>query len=250
MNFLTQFFHVFLYQPLLNILLLFYHYVTWRDLGLAVILLTIIIRLVLHPLSRKSIKSQQEMQRLQPKISEVQGKFKNDKNTQGRALMELYQREKVNPFSGCLPLLLQLPILIALYRVFMDILNPKILGASLYRFVSNPGDIKPTLLFFINLEKPIILIIIALSAGIAQFFQTKALLPQKKQSLPAKTINGNDQFGRALQQQMTYFFPILTVLMIWQFKALIGLYWLFSTLASIVEQRISLRQINKSKNEQ
>ena len=104
MSFLTLAFNTILYRPLFNALLLLYEYLPGQDFGVAIIVLTCIIRLALYPSTLKSIKSQKALQEIQPKIKEIQTKFKHKKEEQGRAMMELYKKEKINPLSGCLPL--------------------------------------------------------------------------------------------------------------------------------------------------
>src|SRR4030042_2639385 len=155
-----------LYKPLFNALVLLYQYLPGKDFGIAVIALTLVIRLILYPLMAKSIKSQKVLTELQPKIKEIQEKYKNDKEKQARETMALYQKEKINPFGGCLPLIIQLPILIALYRVFWKGLQPEAME-KLYSFVPNPGIIDPTFLGFLNLADPNF--IEAIVAGIAQY---------------------------------------------------------------------------------
>src|SRR6056297_3402557 len=117
MNFFIQAFNVILYQPLFNALIFLYQVIPGQSFGLAIILLTVAIRLLLYPLNAKSIRSQQAMSEIQPKIKEIQDKYE-DKEEQAQKMMELYQEKDVNPFSGCLPMLLQLPILIVLIRIF------------------------------------------------------------------------------------------------------------------------------------
>src|SRR6266849_7050120 len=86
--------------------------------GLAIILLTVAVRLVMLPLTIKQTRSMQEMQRLQPEVKRIQAKYKGDRQKMNEEMMNLYKEHKVNPLGGCLPLLLQLPIFLALYRVF------------------------------------------------------------------------------------------------------------------------------------
>lgn len=119
MDFLIISFNTILYQPLFNALIFLYQFLPGKDFGIAIIALTIIIRFLFYPLMAKSLKSQKIISDLQPKIQEIQQKYKNDREKQGKEMIKLYQKEKVNPFGGCLPLLVQLPILIALYRVFI-----------------------------------------------------------------------------------------------------------------------------------
>lgn len=240
MNPLIQFFNIILYQPLLNLLILLYVYFPGHDFGVAVILLTLILRLILHPSSKKAIISQKALSSLQPKIKEIQSRFKNDKTQQTKAIMELYKKEKISPMSGCLPILLQLPILIALYQVFLRGFGPETLGASLYSFVPNPGEFIPGFLGLINLTEPNFPL--AILAGALQFFQTKISSGAQRDG---QKSNKKD-FSSMLQKQMLYFFPILTVFLVWKFGAIIGLYWIVSTLFAIGEHYLVKSKIQGS----
>jgi len=238
---IINFFYVILYQPLFNCLILLYNYVPGHDFGVAIIFLTIIIRLILYPLSIKAVNSQRSLQKLQPQIQDVQKKYKNDKEKQAKEILDLYKKEKINPFSGLLLAIIQLPILIALYRVFWGGLDPKAL-AGLYGFVSNPGHINSFFLHIINLSKPNL--VLAISAGLVQYFQTKMLLPKNK---PSNT--GGDKavdFSQLMQKQMTYFLPIFTVIILVGLPSALGLYWTISGLFSIIQQYLIF---NKGKSQ-
>ncbi len=228
MNIFIAAFKLILYQPLFNALVVLYQYFPGHDFGVAVIILTVLIRVIFYPFGVKAIQSQKALQDLQPKLKEIQNKYKDDKERQTRATMELYQKEKINPFSGCLPLLVQFPILLALYRVFWKGLSPDYM-VYLYSFVPNPGAINPGFLGMINLAQPNI--ILAFLAGIAQFFQSKMLSP-KGQSATQKGF----QLADVMQKQMIYFFPIFTVIILWRLPSAIGLYWLVATIFSIIQQ--------------
>lgn len=225
---LIQFFNLILYQPLLNALILLYTYLPGHDFGVAVIILTLIIKLILHPSSLHAIRSQKKLSSLQSRIKEIQRKYKNDKQAQAKATMDLYQKEKISPFSGCLPLLLQLPILIALYMVFLKGLQPETLANSLYNFVPYLGEFTPSFLGLIDLSQSFLPL--ALVAGVLQFFHAKISTPQK-------ALKKGD-FSSMMQSQMLYFFPIFTVFIVWKLGSIIGLYWIVSTLFSIGEQYI------------
>ena len=131
-------FHAIFYQPVLNLLVFVYNHVPGHDIGIAIIVLTIVIKAVLWPLSSKALKSQKALQSLQPKLEEIKAKHKDNKEEMSRAMMALYKTEKINPFSSCLPLLLQLPFLWAVFRVFANELSNEHL-AGIYSFVYNPG---------------------------------------------------------------------------------------------------------------
>jgi len=238
MGLLINAFNVILYQPLFNALVLLYEYLPGHDFGVAVITLTVIIRLLFYPLMVQSIKSQKSLSELQPKIQEIQSKYKDDKEKQARATMELYQKEKINPFGGCLSLLIQLPILFALYRVFWQGFQPEAM-AMLYRFVPHPGTIDPTFWGVINLGEASL--VLAVLAGLTQFFQTKMITPQtpKSKQEEGKMIT---QFSGMMQKQMLYFFPIFTVFILWKLPAAIGLYWIITALFSILQQYLIFKK--------
>lgn len=233
-----------LYAPFLNILVLLYQYLPGHDFGIAVVVLTIGIRLVLYPLMAQAIRSQKVAAELQPKFQEIQNKYKDNKERQGKALMELYQKEKFNPLGGCLPLLIQMPILIALFRVFWEGLRPEEM-TNLYSFVPHPGVINPTFLGIIDLSKSFMMeineqveyywpvFILAILAGLCQFIQVKMINPK------GKKVQGSDQmakFSGTIQKQMTYFFPFLMFFILLRLPAAIGLYWLVTSLFSIGQQ--------------
>ena len=228
MSFLTNAFNLILYQPLFNALLLLYQYLPGHDFGIAVILLTVLIRLILYPLMFQSIRAQKVLSELQPKIQEIQQKFKEDKAKQTKEMMALYQKEKINPFGGCLPLLIQLPILIALYQVFWKGLQTGELS-KLYSFVPRPEMIDPTFFGVVDLSHPSL--VLAFLAGILQFIQTKMVTPKTSQKKDQMS-----QFSGMMQKQMLYFFPIFTVFILWRLPAAIGVYWVVTTLFSIGQQ--------------
>jgi len=242
MNFLIQLYHLILLQPLLNGLVLLYVFLPGHDLGVAVIVLTLIIRLILHPVSLKGLKSQKVLSSLQPKIKEVREKFKNDRQGQSAAMMELYRKEKISPLSGCLPLLLQLPIIIALYQVFLRATDSQFLVDNLYSFVPNPGVMSTTFLGVFQLQDKTFALVIAILAGLAQFWQAKIASPN------TTGTGGKGDIASMLQKQMLYVFPVLTVFIIYKIGGLIGIYWLFSTLVSVAEQYLANHVRNKVSN--
>ncbi len=237
-------FNIILYQPLFNILVWFYNIVPPYDLGVSIILLTLLTRLILLPFSYKATKSQiisqQTMASLQPKIQEVKRKHKEDKVKQSQALMELYRKNKFNPFSGCLILLIQFPILIALYQVFWKGLDPAQLS-NLYSFIRNPGVLEPMFLGILDVSKssPVL----AVLAGFLQFLQTKMIMPKSQKS---KKKEGQIQdMTRMMQKQMTYFMPILLVFIFWRLPSALPLYIIITILFSIVQQYFINKTLKK-----
>ncbi len=227
-------FQTLFYQPILNLLVFLYN--IFGDLGIAIIALTIVIKLILLPLSKKSIKYQKATQDLQPKLSELKEKYKGDQQQLSAAMMALYKENKINPFSSCLPLLIQFPFLIAIFRVFRDGFAQNHLDL-LYSFVANPGTIN-TMSFGV-LELSTRSIILAVLAGVAQFVQAKMLLTKKPE---IKTNESRDEdMASIMNKQMTYIMPIITVVIGISFPAGLTFYWLLTTLFTIIQQKIILR---------
>ncbi len=237
MQTLISLFNIVLFRPLFNALVLIYQFVPGRDFGLAVIVLTVIIRLIIYPLMAKSIKSQKMLSDIQPKIQEIQRQYEKDKEKQAKEMMALYQKEKANPFGGCLPLLIQLPVMIALYRVFWKGLDPETMS-YLYSFVPNPGPIDPVFIGLIDLSKPFFLL--AVLAGIVQFFQSKMIMP--KTDKKAKQNDQMARFSNLMQKQMIYFFPFFTVIILLNFPSAIALYWIVTALFSILQQKLIFKK--------
>jgi len=199
-------------------------------LGLALWVLTVLIRALFSPLSLKTIKSQQSMKVLAPKIEEIKAKFKDDKAAQSAAIMKLYKENNVNPLAGCLPLLIQLPILIALYQVFIKGITPESL-TLLYSFISSPEVVHHNFLGLFDVTTRSRLL--TLVAGGFQFIQSK-------QSTALQADGSNSPAGgkemAALSKQMLYFFPIMIIIIGWNLPAGLILYWIATTLFSVVEQ--------------
>lgn len=231
-------FDLLFYQPVLNLLVSLYNNIPGHDFGVAIILLTIIIKIALYPLSQHTIKSQKSLQDLQPKIEEVKQLHKGDKEALAKATMALYRDHKINPFSSCLPLLIQLPFLFAVFRVFQNF--EKNLDTSLlYSFVAAP-EMANGLRFmqFVDLAKPNI--VLALLAGLAQFWQTKMLLA-KKPEIKAPAAQ-DENMAAIMNKQMTYMMPILTVVIGVSLPGGLTLYWFIFSLLSALQQLYVFRK--------
>jgi YidC/Oxa1 family membrane protein insertase len=248
-------FNVILYQPIFNALFYLYDVIPGRDLGVAIIILTLIIKLILFWPSLSGLKAQKRLQDTQPKIEAIKKKYKDDKEELGRQLMKFYQENKINPFSSCLPLLIQLPILIALYRVFLHGLQvdaqTHLLAADqlnyLYGYLKNIFSTQPVEVSFLGIidlaaTKNIYL---AVLAGLAQFISAK-MFSLKKAELKSKGAQ-DENMAAMMNKQMLYFMPILTVVFGYQLPAGVTLYWLVTTLFTVGQQFIFLRI--KKKNE-
>ena len=227
----AQLFTTILYQPLFNLLIFFYNLVPGQDLGVAIILLTVVIKLILYPFSRQTIRGQKSMQRLQPKIEALKKEYANDREKQAQEMIKLYKEEKVNPLSSCLPLLIQLPFLIAVYQVFIHGINSDSLNL-LYPFISNPGQLHTVSLGIVDLAKASW--ILAVLAGAAQFFQNRMLSTKR----PPKNMPGakDENMMAIMNQQMLYVMPVLTVLIGIRLPSGLVLYWFVLTALTVLQQ--------------
>ncbi len=224
---MIAFFTTVFYDPIFNLLVWLYNVVPGQDLGIAIILLTLIVKIVFHPLSKKSIKAQRQLQDINPEIEKIKEKYKDDKDKMGPELMALYKERKINPFSSCLPMLIQLPFLFAIYRVFYNGLTNDNAMDSLYTFVANPGPLNQVAFGFLNLADKNIWL--AVLAGAGQYWQGKMMMDTK-----AKGAAG------AMSKQMIYFMPIITVVIGSQFPAGLTLYWFLTTVFTVLQQYIVL----------
>lgn len=228
-------FHQIFYRPLFNILVFFYQTISFHDLGFAIILTTILIRIVLYPFFHKGAKQQMLMQRIQPKVKEIQEKHKGDTQKQSEALMALYKEHGVNPFSSILLLLIQLPIMLAFYWVVRAGLTTSQFS-NLYSFVAIPQNINTLFLGVIDLTKPSIPII--LTAAVAQFFQARLAIYQSK-------VNSTPSATEKMARQMSFMGPLITILIFYSLPSAIGLYWLVTSLFSVAQQYLVNRHLQE-----
>lgn len=245
MGFITDIYFTFLYQPLLNALIFLYDFLPGNDVGVAIIVLTLIIRFLLYPFSKKSIISQRALQKLQPKMDEIRKKYKDDKEAQSQELMKLYSEHKVNPLSSCFPLLVQLPIIYALYRVFQSGLTSESIS-QLYSFIPNPEVIDPYFFGVVDLSQTGN-IFLALIAGGVQFVNSWMLMMKRDKKDKEKNAkeakkkaespeDKAQEMTQSLTKNMTYFFPLLTVWFGYVLPAGLPLYWIVTTLFAIAQQ--------------
>ena len=228
MQFLASLYTAVFYQPVFNVLILLYNIVPGKDLGVSIILLTALFRVVMLPLSIKAAVTQKKFTELQPRVKEIQEKFKTNKDQQARELLALYQKEKVNPFAGILPLLIQIPVLLALFQVFGKGLQAEQIS-NLYWFLQNPVHLNPMFLGFLDLQARSLWV--GVVAAILQFVQSKQMMPKSNANTPKK----ND-FASSLQNSMVYFSPLLTLAILPQLPAAVGLYWITTSVFSIWQQ--------------
>ncbi len=236
-----------LYRPIYNAFILIYDILPWKDAGLAIIVLTLVIRFVLLPLTWASMKSQRMMQSLQPEMNKIKEKFKDDKTAQSQELMKFYQKNGINPLASCLPMLIQLPVMIALYQVLRNISQDQY--ELLYGFVGRPENFNTTFMGFIDLMQPYWPL--AILTGLSQFWYSILLKPAngtvKKPSVNEgdKDKGGGfdpDQLTSMMTNQFIYIMPLMTTFISWNLLSGLPLYWVTTTVFNVVFQLIMVRK--------
>lgn len=234
--------HIFTY-PIFNVLMLLYH--VFGDFGLSIIVMTIVIRLLLFPLTRAQLKSSKATQAIQPQVQEIRKKYKDPK-VQQEALSALYKESGVNPLAGCLPLLIQLPVLYGLFYALNGVLkNPTLHNAMntgindlIYPFLPHFAVLPNINLNWFTFLSPALHIslgqpdpthILPILAGLATFVQLRMSQPKTSGSAPKDPVTQQ-------MQMMQFIMPFFTAFIAWGFAAGLALYWTTTSLFSIVQQ--------------
>jgi YidC/Oxa1 family membrane protein insertase len=235
---ITDLFNTLFYQPIYNGLIFLISVIPGADVGIAIIVLTIIVKAVILPLSHKSVKSQAKIRSIEPQVKELKEKHKKDKQEQARQVMELYKKHGVSPFTGCFLAIVQLPVILALYWVFFKGLGDVNTGI-LYSFISAPQTINTQFLGFMDiLGKSLVL---ALLAGVSQYYQMKLSLPPvspQKKEVDNEKVSFKDEFTRNMSVQMRYVMPVFVFFIAYTISAAVALYWLTSNLFSITHELV------------
>jgi YidC/Oxa1 family membrane protein insertase len=246
-------FNELLYRPLFNSMVFFYNTIPGANIGLALILTTLVVRILMIPLYRASIKSQREIAIIQPILKELQTKYKDDRQKLSEEMLKAYKEHNVNPFAGILLLFVQIPILIAIYNVSLNIFKPENYP-TLYSFITLPETFNPQFFGLLNVadSKNIIL---ALLVGISQYYQIKLIISRTKSAKPKETKKSKKKksdkpeepdFATTLNKQMLFMMPILVTIFAYSFPAAMSLYWITTTLFTIGQEFILIKQVDKA----
>lgn len=232
------FFFTVFYQPLYNLLVWLFDVLPVESLGIPIIITTVLIKGVLFPLTFKSLKSQRELQEIQPKIKKIREEYKEDREKMAQELMAVYKDHNVNPLASCLPLLIQLPIFFALFRVLQDGLT-EVNPDYLYGFVENPGTIN-TIFLGINLAE--VSIPLAILTAIAQYFQAKQTIGRRPDPMVRNKDGAKDEDMMAsMNKMMIYFIPAISLIAgVTSLQGGVMLYWFSTTVLTYILYSIFL----------
>lgn len=260
---ISSIFNTALFEPLYNGLLFLTALIPGADIGIAIILLTLIVKLVLLPLSHKGTKTQARMRELEPEIKKIKDTHKSDKQLQAKKTMELYQKEKVSPFSGCFTIIIQLPIIIALYWVFWrgltidsELLStlPHIPGyiqssllnqEAIYSSINVPELIKVKFLGLIDITGKSI--VLAVLAGASQFFQIRISMGKGEKFELKSTGSIKDDLAKSMKLQMRYMLPLFVGIFAYTISAAVAIYWTTNNIFTIVHELIVKRGKRENK---
>jgi len=230
-SFIRRIWNTVLYKPIFNTLIFFVSRIPGHNLGLAIIILTLIIKIILLVPNQKALKSQKQLQRVQPELDALKQKYKNDPQKLAQETMAIWKKYKVNPLGSCLPMLIQFPILIALFYVVRDSLNvmdPNLFYAPLKGF--NLQEVNPVFLGLIDLTKINVLALPIIVGGL-QFIQIRLSLGKVK----------NSNAGAAapmMNKMMQFFLPVMIAFFSASLPAAVGFYWGVSTIFAIGQQLV------------
>jgi len=218
------------YKPLLNCLVWLVSFLPGHDIGIAVIILTLFVRAILFPFTHKAFLTQAKIKKIEPELKKIKEEFKKDNQGQAKRTMELYKEHGISPFSGILTLFIQIPIILALYRVFLSgvVFNQ----AQLYSFITAPATIGVVFLGMIDITKTSYLL--AFLAGVSHFIQMMVVMPTMAKN-NTKTEKGfKDELARSMNMQMKYVMPIIIFIISIKLSGAIALYWTTNNVFAIV----------------
>ncbi len=235
---MLAFFKLVFYQPLYNGLVFLMDVIPGADAGIAVIVLTVLVKLILFPLSKRSIETQFAMRKFQPELDALKKQHANDREGFARATMAFYKEKRINPFSSFFLLLIQLPVIISLYYVFFRGGLPEINETLRYAFIPSP-EVNMEFLGLIDIaDKSIFL---AVLAGITQFFQVKLALPPPAPGTRDGSFQG--ELAHGMHMQMKYVMPVFAAIAAYTISGAVALYWVTSNLFAIGQELVVRRKL-------
>jgi YidC/Oxa1 family membrane protein insertase len=241
-------FNTFLYNPLYNGFIGLIAAFPWIDAGIVVILFTVAVKLILFPLSQKSVRSQIEIKNIQPEIDQMKLKYKDNKQEQALKTMQLYKERGINPFAGIFLALIQLPILIALYMVFyrggLDVIHTE----TLYSFIPSPETINKVFIGLLDITQKSTVLAVIVALG--QYFQVRFTMPNLKKKEnddknTKKEVSFQDELAKSMGVQMKYVMPVFMFFIARSFPAIVSLYLITSSAFAIGQELYMRKKLSK-----
>ena len=236
---MIDFFYTTLYTPIYNLLIGLTDVLPGYDIGLAVVVATLIVKIIIMPLSFAALRTQRAVKAMEPEMKKIRESMKDDKEAQAKAMFALYKEYKVNPFAGLLTLLIQLPIVLSLYWVFNSKTLLTVNTDILYSFIPVPETIAPLFLGVFAVTGASI--VLSLLAGLTQLVYGWYAIPMpEKPKEPGKDMQAD--FGRAMATQMRFILPIFIAIAAYFTSVAIALYFITSNLVGVLQEYIVRRE--------
>jgi YidC/Oxa1 family membrane protein insertase len=231
------FFSTILYEPIYNGLVFLIDVIPGGEVGLAVIGITAIVKLALFPLSIKSVRTQQTMKKVKPEIDEIKEKYSDDKETQAQKMMEAYGEHNINPFAGIFIILIQFPIIIALYRVFLDGGLPEINADLLYSFIHIPDIVDMSFIGASLAERSLVWAAIAGASQLLQTWVSDKLSPgiDTNEQDTKKDLSFAGQLQKNMTGKFTYILPGIVFAISYTLPAVVAVYWATSNIFQLFQ---------------
>lgn len=236
---MSNIYNLIFFEPLLNGLVFLVKNLPYHDMGLAIIILTIAVRFIILPFTHKATVTQVKMKKLEPEIKEIKEKHKNNSQEQAKKTMDLYKQHGINPIAGVLTLFIQIPIIFALYKVFLGgaSFNPE----HLYSFIIAPEVVNLNFLGVLDVSQKSY--IIPFLASLTQFLQMKLAIPPIKKEDTSNSFK--DNLAKSMNIQMRYVMPIIIFFIGLKLSSGIALYWTTMNVFAIVHETIVRRKAGK-----
>ena len=230
--------HTFFFDPVYNILVFFIDVIPGGDVGLAIIATVILVKLILFPISIKAVQTQKVMKEVQPKLKEIKDKFKDDREEQAKAMMAVYKEHNLKPFSSILIVLLQIPIIIALYYSVYSgaggVALPEVNVDILYSLIKAPVDVTMNFIGLIDIAGRSALL--AALAGLTQYVHINFVMPKTPEPEPGKEVDLQTEIMGNMQKQMKFVMPILITGIAYFISAAIALYFVVSNIFALLQE--------------
>lgn len=242
---ISSLFHGLFYDPLYNLLVFIIQHIPGGDVGLATIIVTCIVKIVLFPLSKQATKTQLKMKVLEPELAKIKEQYGSNREEFGRKTLEFYRNNQLNPFASFFLILLQLPVIIALAYIFISGGLPEIKTDILYSFIQVPAIITTLFLGIIDVGGRSVLL--SIFAGLAQFVQIRLSVPAyTPPSNPSKNPSFSDDLAKSMNVQMRYVMPIIMFFVCLSVSGAVALYWITGSLFTIGQELYFRKTIKKT----
>jgi YidC/Oxa1 family membrane protein insertase len=246
---MIAFFKTIIYIPLYNILILILN-IHWIDAGIATIILTVLVKLILYPIAKKSTVTQTKMKEKEGELALIKERYK-DKQEQAVKVMEFYKINNINPFSSILTIIIQIPIILSLYYIFLKSGLPNIDAGLLYSFVKIPTSVSMSFLGLIDVsQKSIILAFLAAASSFWQMHLASKSMSQASTTIAgkpasAKATAAKEDFSQIMTKQMKYTMPLIVFFISWRISGVVALYWFVSNLVGVAQDIYVRKQMAK-----